>query len=321
MRSGAPLISIGLPVFNGQDYLPTALNCLLSQDFDDFELIISDNASTDATEAICQQAAAADPRIRYYRNDRNIGASANYKRVYNLSRGVFFKWASHDDECHPSLLRRCLETFECASDKTVLVFPRAVIIDEVGQVVEVSPDGVDGSRPRPADRLASLMAHGKYGHPLWGLIRSDALRRTRLMGHVEADHVLLAELALLGEMIEIPEFLHRQRRHAQSAIRLHRTPAELLAWHDPTRSRALNLPQWMSVRLEYFRGIRHVQPSWRDRQLSYAVVLAVPCWTWFLRWTGPIRHRLGLYRHGRGPAASPTTEQSLAATPSDVTQS
>src|SRR5436853_274761 len=106
-----PKVSIGLPVFNGETYLAGALNSFLSQDYEDFELIISDNASTDQTAAICKEHAAKDNRIRYYRNETNIGASPNYNRVFQLARGEFFKWGAHDDECHPTLLRRCLEIF------------------------------------------------------------------------------------------------------------------------------------------------------------------------------------------------------------------
>src|SRR5947207_10432807 len=122
MTERPPKVSIGLPVFNGEKFLAGALNGLLQQEFEDFELIISDNASTDSTEAICRDFATKDRRIRYQRNKTNIGASGNYNRVFELARGDFFKWASHDDECHPSLVRRCLETFDDAPALAVLVF-------------------------------------------------------------------------------------------------------------------------------------------------------------------------------------------------------
>ena len=106
-----PRVSIGLPVYNGEKYLRAALDCILRQDYADFELVICDNASSDGTEAICREYAARDGRIRYTRNETNIGASGNYKRVFELARGEFFKWASHDDTFHPSLVRRCMEVF------------------------------------------------------------------------------------------------------------------------------------------------------------------------------------------------------------------
>src|SRR3990167_3879396 len=118
MRATSPRVSIGLPVFNGEEYLPRAFDCLIQQDYEDFEVIISDNASTDATETLCRDLARQDNRIRYYRNETNIGARRNYNRVFELARGDFFKWASHDDEYDASLVRRCLEVFERSSSST-----------------------------------------------------------------------------------------------------------------------------------------------------------------------------------------------------------
>ena len=313
MRASNPRVSVGLPVFNGEKYLPRALDCVLEQDYEDFELVISDNASTDATESICREYAAKDLRIQYSRNATNIGASPNYNRVFRLARGEFFKWASHDDECHPSLVRRCLETFEQSAASAVLVFPKAEIIDESGRVLHQSPDAVGSSSVRPFRRLARVLWSSATGHSLWGLMRSDALRRTRLMGFIEADHVLLGELALLGELIELPEVLYRQRRHPGSAIPTHRTARELLAWHDPRMASArILLPHWERVYIEYFKGIRHSPLSAADRLLCSWTVLTVGYWRRFLRWSGPARHRLGLYR----PAAfrrraSPTTFPSV----------
>jgi glycosyltransferase involved in cell wall biosynthesis len=297
MNTRAPKVSIGLPVWNGERYLAGALECLLEQDYEDLELIVSDNASSDATESICRDYAAKDPRIRYYRNATNVGAAPNYNRVFRLARGEFFKWASHDDQCHSSLLRRCLELFEQAGPSAVLVFSKADVIDEVGRVMLPSPDGPSSSSPRPFKRLAKMLWSSQFAHPLWGLIRSDALRRTRLMGCIEADHILLGELVLLGELIEIPEVLYRQRRHPGCAIAIHRTGRELLAWHDPRKAGGkVVLPYWPRFYVEYFRGIYHIPLSPAERVLCLCTPPAVHAWRWFLRWSGPIRHRFGLHR-------------------------
>jgi len=286
-------ISIGLPVFNGERYLAGALDSLLQQDFEDFELILCDNASTDSTEEICRTYAAREKRIRYHRNDSNIGATGNYNRVFALTRGKFFKWASHDDECHPSLLRRCLETFQQAPESAVLVFSKAEIIDEVGQVKYLSPDKISSSSPRPVKRLSKVLFRSSYAHSLWGLIKSDALRRTRLMGCIEADHVLLGELALLGELIEIPEPLYRMRRHQRCATEINRTARDLLAWHDPKRANdRIYLPHWERVYLEYFKSIRHIPLSPAERLLCFSAVPLVSYYRRLLRWSGPGRKRV-----------------------------
>jgi glycosyltransferase involved in cell wall biosynthesis len=297
MAEWIPKVSIGLPVYNGETFLPGALNSILEQEFDDFELVISDNASTDSTETICKGFAAKDRRIRYHRNETNIGASGNYNRVFELTRGEFFKWASHDDECHRSLIRRCMEIFEQAPPATVLVFSKAEIIDEFGNVKFLSPDSISSSSPQPYKRLAQVLWSSTYAHSLWGVIRSRALRQTRLMGCLEADHVLLAELALLGTSVEIPEPLYRLRRHSKCANEINRSARELIAWHDPKRANErVYLPHWDRVNLEYLKSIRHVPLPAAQRLLCYATVPTVSYWRRLLRWTGPIRQRLGLQR-------------------------
>src|SRR5687767_6137887 len=109
-----PALSIGLPVYNGERYLREAIGSILSQDFTDFELIISDNASTDGTAAICAFYAARDARIRYHRSETNLGAAPNHRRVFELARAPFFKWAAHDDSGSPQLLERCVQTMYAA---------------------------------------------------------------------------------------------------------------------------------------------------------------------------------------------------------------
>jgi len=292
-----PKISIGLPVFNGERFLAGALNSLVHQDFEDFELIISNNASTDGTEAICRDFAARDARIRYYHNQTNIGASPNYNRVFNLARGEFFKWASHDDECHPSLLRRCLDRFAEGPASAVLVFPKSEIIDEVAGVRFASPDAVASLSPRPFKRFAIVLAHVDFANALWGLIRSDALRRTRLMGCLEADRVLLGELSMLGELIEIPELLYYERRHQGSAMAKHRTAKELLSWHDPGKATSrILLPHWERVYFEYMKSAWHMPLPGFERLLCCCAVPSVCYWRRLMNWSSPWRKRIGLGR-------------------------
>jgi glycosyltransferase involved in cell wall biosynthesis len=276
-----PKVSIGLPVYNGDNYLRFAIDSILDQDYSDFELIISDNSSTDATEGICREYAAKDHRIQYYRNERNIGASGNFNRVFELARGEFFKWIPHDDECHPSLLRRCIETFEDASAHTVLVCSRCQFIDEAGRMLYVSRLKMSSS-PRPYNRLASLIFNRDYPYPLFGLIRSEALHQTRLMGLVHADHILLAELALQGNFVEIPEDLQKWRIHSKNALKINRTSRELLGWHDPSKVNSrIILPHWLAWDLEYFKAVRHIPLSGKERLFCYGVVSWLTCVRWF----------------------------------------
>src|ERR1700755_2990081 len=130
-----PTLSVGLPVYNGERYLARAIDSLLNQDFEDFELIISDNGSSDRTEAICREAAARDPRVCYFRSEQNRGATWNFRRVFELSQGEFFKYAAYDDECYPTMLRRCMEAMVEGGPDVALVYTRSETIDEDSAVI------------------------------------------------------------------------------------------------------------------------------------------------------------------------------------------
>ena len=91
-----PKVSIGLPVFNGERYIRCAIDSILKQTFDDFELIISDNASEDRTAAICKGYEERDKRIHCHRFETNEGAARNYTAVFEMARGEYFKWAAYD---------------------------------------------------------------------------------------------------------------------------------------------------------------------------------------------------------------------------------
>jgi glycosyltransferase involved in cell wall biosynthesis len=138
-----PKVSVGMPVFNGDRFIAETIDSILAQTFGDFELIISDNASTDGTEKICRQYADDDGRIRYVRNRENLGAAYNYNQTFHLSSGDYFKWACHDDLLRPEFLERCVEVLD-RDPSAVLVYTDWAPIDETG----------GGSIPALASRLA-----------------------------------------------------------------------------------------------------------------------------------------------------------------------
>jgi len=245
-EASRPRVSIGVPVYNGGDYLAEAFESLLDQHFSDFELIVSDNASTDDTEKICREFASRDPRIRYERLPENLGAAANYNRTVALARGEYFKWASHDDRLAPTFLDRCVETLSAASSDTVLCYPRTILIDARGAVIGEHPDRMDLTEGRPSSRFRHFMNRWGMCNPIFGLIRLDVLRRTALIGSfVSSDVVLLAELALLGKFVEIPEPLFFRRIHEASSRQGALTPEEVVRWFDPKGSAGSD---WVSPR-------------------------------------------------------------------------
>src|SRR3981081_3468078 len=132
VSSGGPVVSIGMPVYNGEGFVRQALESILIQDYLNFELIISDNASTDATSKICG-GTPTGTRVRYVRNETNLGASPNHKRVFEMGTGDYLKWAAHDDECLPTFLSRCMSVFGEAPQSVVLVYPQSLIIAGKGE--------------------------------------------------------------------------------------------------------------------------------------------------------------------------------------------
>lgn len=297
MKNFTPTVSIGLPVYNGERYLAATLTQLLSQTYEDFELIISNNASTDATDEICREFAQRDPRIRYYVNETNIGASPNWNRVFQLARGDFFKWAMHDDECHPSLVQRCMEVYRDSPPNTAVVFPNANIIDGEGKVKFTLQENVAMRSPYPHRRLGQVLSSIVFAHALWGVVRSDMLRRARPAGSIEADLVLLVDLSLQGLLVEIPEVLYGLRRYERNATEINRTARALMTWYNPGQAnKMILLPHWDRVFAEYFKCILNAPLSPRDQILCALTVVRIGYWRRFRRWSGPLRHRLGLTR-------------------------
>ena len=300
-----PIVSVGLPVYNGEKYLKQALYSICNQDFHDFELIISDNASIDGTAEICKTYAAKDRRIRYFRNEKNIGAAPNYEKVFKLSRGELFKWCAHDDVCHSGFLRRCVETFAGAPPSVVLVYPRCELIDEFGKVVGQAIDRVETKARRPHRRLGTVIRRMSYAYPIWGLIRKEYLSKSSLTGSVcYWDDVLLAELSLFGEIWEIPEVLSQQRCHPGNSIAIcsseqsdevssdlnkasKKTRQALLQWTDPSKcAKRIWLPVQEERCVEYMKRVYHAPLPCFEKLLCYLTVFTVSYWRRFAKWGG-----------------------------------
>lgn len=205
-------MSVGLPVYNGERFLARAIDSYLAQDYGDFELVISDNASTDATEEICRGYARRDPRVRYHRNPANLGARANFDRVFRLSSGEYFKWAAHDDWCAPEFLGRCVAVLD-EEPETVLCFTAQAVTDGDGTVLEVTREDLDrAASPDLRERFHTVMwSLSDCTAPIFGLMRSTALARVGALPNVpEPDRVVIIQLALLGRIRQLAEplFFH-----------------------------------------------------------------------------------------------------------------
>ena len=148
-----PRLTVGVPVFDMGAYLGAAVESILSQSFTDFELIISDNASTDETESVGRALAARDSRVTYRRNSENVGLSANNNLLVPLARGGLFKWAPADDLLLPGYLERCVGAVE-ADPTVVLAYPRTRFVDGDGAPLDLHDPGYHLVSEDPADAAA-----------------------------------------------------------------------------------------------------------------------------------------------------------------------
>lgn len=309
-----PKVSIGLPVYNGEKLIARAIEALLAQDYKDFELIIADNRSTDRTAEICRSYAQKDNRVRYFLNDTNIGAAKNHNRVFELSSGEYFKWAAHDDECFPSMIGSCVRTMDAAPSDVVLVYPQSVIIDESGRVTGEYRRSIASQDASPHRRLTTVLKNVELGTPMYGIMRTSALRRTRLIdGFHSSDFVLFGELAMLGKIVELPELLFKKRFHPGRSFEAHKSMGAYLRWLNPMGK---GRPSLFAHKLpfEYLRSIWRLPLTWRDRVLCTVFTLGVYYRRYneprYYRWKNRLLRVVGMAstnRHRTEPQAEPTT--------------
>lgn len=226
-----PPLAIGMPVYNGAAYLAEAIDALSAQTFKDFDLLICDNASTDRTVEIAESYANRDPRIRVQRNDRNVGATGNFRLVFQTTTAPLFKWASHDDLHEPDYLMRCVEKLHKFSD-VVLAHSATEFIDGDGRHFPMNPvtgqfldpiTGIPqipdshslGNHPGPTQRFWQVLSRARWGSHIFGVMRRGALEQTRVLADFSSsDRATLAELALLGRFESTSRPLYLKRFHA-----------------------------------------------------------------------------------------------------------
>ncbi|NJR68855.1 MAG: glycosyltransferase family 2 protein [Synechococcales cyanobacterium CRU_2_2] len=287
MHENLPLVTVGLAVYNGENFIREAIDSILGQTFRDFELIITDNASTDSTQRICEAYAAQDARVRYVRNPENLGCTQNQNYTVKLARGKYFKLAAHDDVCAPTMLEKCVGVLEREPD-VVVCFPQAQVIDNTGKPLEKGIGKNDElyvgmtnanvhlrvDSPKAAERFGDLACFPHSGHHLFGVIRLDALRRTPLMGtYAGTDLVLLARLSLLGRFHEVPEKLFFLRRHEAQSLSINAISSILLSiWYDESRRGRLNFPRWERF-WRYAAAVQETQLSLGDRLACYGQLI------------------------------------------------
>lgn len=219
-RSTPPKISIGLPVFNGENYLCEALDAILAQTFSDFELIIADNGSVDSTRSIVKRYAQQDSRIKFFYHPENKGGAYNFNFVFAQSSGHYFAWASHDDLFERTYLEKACAVMD-ADPSIALVYAQATFIDEQGRPIKQDGECFENLTDDVSGRFhKQLRKRISWGHAVFGLFRKEALAKTGLIGgFMGSDFALLRSITLHGKVKKIPEPLFLRRDHAGRSVR------------------------------------------------------------------------------------------------------
>src|SRR5271165_1021655 len=189
-----PRVSIGMPLYNCEKYVAEAIESHLRQTYTDFELIITDNASTDRSEEICRAYAAKDPRIKYHRNKENVGAGGNFRMCFELAQAEYFRWTPSDDVVGPELLELCVEVL--ARDPSVLLaYPQTRLIDGTGRIIQDYDENLQLVQERPSARFKEALHRLRLCNVQYGLIRREILGKTGLMrNYAGGDIPLILEL-------------------------------------------------------------------------------------------------------------------------------
>ncbi|WP_051208440.1 glycosyltransferase family 2 protein [Propionicicella superfundia] len=276
-------LTFGMPVYNGERFVGSALESLQNQDVEDIRIVVSDNGSTDATAEICRAAAAADSRIDYRRYEENRGGIWNYQNVLELADTEFFSWMAADDIKLSCFASECIDALDAAGPSVVLACPRTQIIDEHGEITETLNDTRMGMDARtPHERIRNFLRAQAF-HVMYGVIRQDALRRTRGTTSVLGDDVvLLVELMCQGKLEVTPSLVFHQRRHdSQVSVQ----GVTNTGWFTPGSRPRMSFAE-TRTNIGIYTGIAHSGLPLPERLRSWGVV--GPAWV-FPRWRAMVR--------------------------------
>ncbi len=280
-----PKVSIGIPVYNGENYIASAIEGVLNQTYEDLELVITDNASTDGTSDICSSYAARDSRVRYFRNPENLGASPNFNKVFHESTGEYFAWKAHDDYYAPTWVQKCVEALDNDPD-VILAYSLIRMLDMENNELELNHQSKTyfdqngnefmGDDPlhvaeqnSPAERFASVLHQVCWCLQVFGMYRRDLLAQTKLQrSYYGGDKVLLADLAIIGKYHQVQEKLFNKRVHPKMSF--FQSTAEKRKWID-SKAKA-HIPQVLMVQ-DYHRAISSSRMTAAQKMRCYFAIL------------------------------------------------
>jgi glycosyltransferase involved in cell wall biosynthesis len=241
-----PRVSIGMPLYNREKYVAASIEAHLHQTYSDFELIITDNASTDRGPEICKAYAAKDSRVKYFLNPVNLGATGNFRRCFELSTGEFFRWTPSDDLVSPNLLERAVQILD--SDPSVFVaYPRTKLIDADGNITGDFDEELHLMQDQPSERWKGVSRNLRLGNLHYGLSRMDKMRKTGLLrNYMGGDFPLISEMSLYGKFCEIPDAFFYRRMHEEASSAM-KDKKDVMAFFDPKKRNKFFLYNWVHL--------------------------------------------------------------------------
>lgn len=285
MTAEGPRLSIGVPVYNGEDYIREAIESHLEQDFGDFELVVSDNCSTDATADIVNEIASSDKRVIYSCNDDNVGGPANFNRLFRLTSGELFRWAAADDRIEPGYLKNVIAMLDddpsvvIGHSDTLLIDPKSepmLVMDQgyLGgdgylEAIKLEPPEGDNrfQSDLPHHRVDAIVNNNHRNFYIFGIMRRAVMMQTRLHGlFYGGDRTLLVEMAMRGKFQKVPEPLFGSRSHAKNSGR------NGLNFEELKEHGAKDLSFASQVLKGYVSAVRNADASRSDELKSLGVI-------------------------------------------------
>jgi len=269
MKIGHPRVSICLPVYNGEEYIREAIRSVLDQTFEDFELIISDNASEDRTAEICNEFSTKDPRVFYSRSDINRGLAWNHNRTFAQAKGQFLMWIGHDDLLGRAYISRCIEAMD-EDPGVVLSYSNANHIDDNGNSISQVDMNTPATSNKPSQRFQSIL-YTYIDVMIYGLMKREILSQTALHGgFAESDRVLLAEMGLRGRFHLVPEYLYSRRFHHMKTSLTDSRERTLV--FDPSRAGKVFFPE-LDKSVALFSAVNRAELPLSERLSCYKHLL------------------------------------------------
>lgn len=269
-------VAIGLPVYNGERYVADAIECMRAQTLVDWVMVICDNASTDRTAEICQRFAALDPRIRYTRNERNIGATPNFNLAQEKAHvlGTYFKWIAADDRYEPTFLEKCVAALDANPD-VVNAFAKTRLIDEHGKTIPEDPDRpVAGTTSTSVVTRFAASLDEVFCFPEFGVHRPQMLRACVQQSYYGSDKVMLAEESLRGRFFRVEERLFLRRCHEESSMSSTSSSKKRSMWALGL-SKAPIIPPQLRMYGGYIRAVWRVKLPLNQKIACFALAIGM----------------------------------------------